>query len=76
MSIQDKSIQCSDCGTTFNFRGNKSSFNPKALPMNQSVVPHAVGPKKHSVPTTKTTATVPNGECFVPYTPGGEKIRK
>jgi len=56
--------------------GNKSSSNLKALPMSLGVVPHAVEPKKHSVPTVETTATVPGGECFVPSTPGVEKVRK
>ena len=56
--------------------GNKSSSNLKALPMSLGVVPHAVEPKKHSVPTVETTATVPGGECFVPSTPGVEKTRK
>ena len=56
--------------------GNKSSSNLKALPMSLGVVPHAVEPKKRSVPTVETTATVPSGECFVPSTPGVEKTQK
>jgi len=44
--------------------------------MSLGVVPHAVEPKKHSVPAVETTATVPGGECFVPSTPGVEKTRK
>jgi hypothetical protein len=34
--------------------------------MSLGVVPHAVEPKKRSVPTVETTATVPSGECFLP----------
>jgi len=34
--------------------------------MSPSAVPHAGEPKKRSVPTVETTATVPNGECLVP----------
>jgi len=44
--------------------------------MSLGVVPHAVEPKKHSVPTAETTALVPGGERFVPSTPGVEKTRK
>jgi hypothetical protein len=83
MSFQDKSIQCSDCGTTFTFvglpslsaLGNRSSSKLKALPMSLGAVPHAVEPKKHSVLTVVTTATVPGGECFVSSTYGVEKAR-
>ena len=46
--------------------GSKSSSNLKALPMSLGVAPHAVEPKKHSVPTVETTATVPSGKCFAP----------
>jgi len=56
--------------------GNKSSSNLKALPMSLSVVPHAVEPTKHSVPTMETTATVPSGKCFLPSTPSVGKTRK
>ena len=56
--------------------GNKSSSKLNALPMSLGVVPHAVEPKKHSVPTVATTATVPSGKCFVPATPGVDKARR
>ena len=56
--------------------GNKSSSNLKALLMSLGVVPHAVEPKRHSVPTMETTATVPGSKCFVPSTLGVEKTRK
>jgi len=32
--------------------------------MSLGVVPHAVEPKKHSVPTVETMATVPGDECL------------
>ena len=56
--------------------GNKSSSNLKALPMSLGVVPHAVEPKKRSVPAAETTTPVPGGKRFVPSTPGVEKTRK
>jgi hypothetical protein len=43
--------------------------------MSLGAVPHAVEPKKHSVLTVVTTATVPGGECFVSSTYGVEKAR-
>jgi hypothetical protein len=36
--------------------------------MSLSVVPHAVEPTKRSVPVAETTATVPSGKCFLPFT--------
>ena len=44
--------------------------------MSLGVVPHAAEPKKHSIPTVETTATVPGGDRFVTSTPNVEKTRK
>ena len=43
MSFQDKSFQCSDCGTSFSFSVEASEiFSPKAMLTSQSAVPNAV----------------------------------
>ena len=86
MSFQDKSIQCSDCGTTsLSALGSKSSSRLKALPMSPSAVPHAAEPTKPGVLRVATTAIVPstNASCIplprfaedteVPFEPGGDK---
>ena len=58
MSFEDKSITCSDCGTTFNFSsGDKSSSNLKASPTSLNVVPHAAEPTKHGALTVAAIAT-------------------
>ena len=66
MSFQDKSIQCSDCGTTFTFSaGEQEFFQSKGFTNEPKRCPSCRRAKKRSVPTVETTATVPSGECFV-----------
>jgi hypothetical protein len=48
--------------TSISALGNKSSFNPKALPMNLGAVPHVVELKKHSVTVVETVVTVSSGK--------------
>ena len=77
MSFQDKSIQCSDCGTTFTFSAREQEqFASRGYTNEPKVVPHVARQGKHgSTETVATamamtaTATHPDARCSLQYAP-------
>ena len=77
MSFQDKSLQCSDCGTTFTFSaGEQEFFQSKGFTNEPKRCPLCRRANKARLLAVETTATIPSGEYFVPSTPGVGKTRK
>jgi len=65
MSFQDKSIQCSDCGTTFTFSaGEQEFFQSKGFANEPRRCSSCRRAKKRSILTAATTAIVPSGKCL------------
>jgi hypothetical protein len=61
MSFQDKSIQCSDCGTTFSFSaGEQEFFASKGFTNEPKRCPHAAEQGRWGVTEMATTATGPD----------------
>jgi len=58
MSFLDKSLTCSDCGTTFTFSsGEQEFFQSKGFTNEPKRCPSCAEPTKHGVPRVAVTAT-------------------
>ena len=55
---------------------NKSSFNPRAIPMSPSAVLHAERQRRHSGTEVVVTATGCHARCFLPHAPSAAKTPK
>jgi len=56
--------------------GNKSSFNPRAILMSPSAVPHADRQGRQGGMEVVVAATDSHGKCFLPYAPSAAKTPK
>ena len=56
--------------------GNKSSFNPRAILMSPSAVPHADRQGRQSGMEMVVTATGSRAKCLLPYAPSAAKTPK
>jgi hypothetical protein len=56
--------------------GNKSSFNPRAILMSPSAVPHADRQGRQSGMEVVVAATGSLAKCFLPYAPSAAKTPK
>ncbi len=75
MSFQDKSLQCSDCGTTFTFSAEEQEFfQSRAMLMSQNVVPHVA--RQESQSDTETATTGPDARCFPRHAPSVARTPK
>ncbi len=65
MSFQDKSIQCSDCGTTFTFSAEEQEFfQSRAILMSPSAAPHAARQGRQSDTEIVAPATGSDAKCI------------
>ncbi|MGD1118457.1 MAG: zinc-ribbon domain containing protein [Dehalococcoidales bacterium] len=65
MIFEDKSVQCSDSGSTFAFTaGEQKFYQSKASRASLSVIPHVAEPTKQEVLTVTSATPVPNGKIL------------
>ena len=74
MSFEDKSLQCSDCSTTFTFSAEEQEFfNLNDIKMNPSAAPHAAKQGNRSATKVVAMATL-NAKCSRQHVPNVAKI--